>query len=187
MPIDFARVAAASVRVYLGDVEKNTQEILNRMLELQSQSVQVAVFPELCLTGYTLGDLLAHEPLQRAAFAALQRIAAQTGDMAVIVGLPINQRSRLFNCAAVLQGGQVRGVVPKVYLPNGNEFYETRWFVSGTQADPMLDQDGVCCPFAPGLLFECGNFSFAVEICEDLWTPIPPQLPICGGRRGHHC
>lgn len=175
MPSDFARVASASVRVHLGDVEKNKQEILARMQSLQAQGVQVAVFPELCITGYTLGDLLTHEPVQRAAFAAMKEIAAQTGDMAVIVGLPVNQRSRLFNCAAVLQGGQVRGIVPKVYLPNGNEFYETRWFVSGFQAEEAIDQDGVHCDFAPDLLFDFGDFTFAVEICEDLWTPIPPS------------
>ncbi|NLI20788.1 MAG: NAD(+) synthase [Clostridiales bacterium] len=175
MANDFARVAAASVRVHLGDVEANRREIVARMRELEAQGVQVAVFPELCVTGYTLGDLLLHEPVQRAAFAAMKEIAAQTGDMAVIVGLPINQRSRLFNCAAVLQGGRVRGLVPKTYLPNGNEFYETRWFVSGTQAEPAFEQDGVHCPLAPDLLFDFGDFSFAVEICEDLWTPIPPS------------
>ncbi|MDD3213448.1 MAG: NAD(+) synthase [Eubacteriales bacterium] len=175
MASDYARVAAASLHVHLGDVEKNKQEILTRMRALEAQGVQVAVFPELCVTGYTLGDLLTHAPVQRAAFAALCELAAQTGDMAVVVGLPINQRSRLFNCAAVLQGGRVCGLVPKTYLPNGNEFYETRWFVSGTQAEGVFEQDGVCCPFAPDLLFDMGDFTFAVEICEDLWTPIPPS------------
>ncbi len=175
MASDFARVAAVSVRVHLGDVEANRREIAARMRELAAQGVQVAVFPELCLTGYTLGDLLAHEPLQRAAFAAMRALAAETGDMAVVVGLPVNQRSRLFNCAAVLQGGVVRGLVPKTYLPNGNEFYETRWFVSAEQARNDFDQDGVACPFAPDLLFDMGTFAFAVEICEDLWTPIPPS------------
>lgn len=175
MPSDFARVAAASLRVHLGDVERNKAEILTRMADLQARGVQLAVFPELCVTGYTLGDLLAHQPLQRAAFAALRDMAAQTGDMAVVVGLPIRQDGRLFNCAAVLWGGQVRGVVPKTYLPNGNEWYETRWFVSGTQAAPQLEQDGVSCPFAPQLLFDTGAFTFAVEICEDVWVPLPPS------------
>ena len=72
-------------------------------------------------------------------------------------------------------GGQVRGIVPKTYLPNGNEFYETRWFVSGIQADGQLDQDGVRCAFAPDILFDTGDFRFAVEICEDVWTPLPPS------------
>ena len=175
MGCDFARVASASVRVHLGDVAQNQREILARMKALEARGVQVAVFPELCITGYTLGDMLAHESLQRAAFTAMREIAAETRDMAVVVGLPINQYSRLFNCAAVLQGGVVRGVVPKIYLPNGNEFYETRWFVSGRQAQGLLDQDGVTCDFAPDLLFDMGDFTFAVEICEDLWAPIPPS------------
>ncbi len=173
MPSDFARVAAASVRVHLGDVEKNTAEILTRMREMEAQGVELCVFPELCVTGYTMGDLLAHEPLQKAAFDAMLRIAGETGDMAVVVGLPIRQDGRLYNCAAVLQGGIVRGVVPKVFLPNGNEFYETRWFVSGAQADSTLRAAG--CPFAPHLLFDTGSFAFAVEICEDVWVPMPPS------------
>ncbi|MEG2253487.1 MAG: nitrilase-related carbon-nitrogen hydrolase, partial [Clostridia bacterium] len=157
MPKGFARIAAASVRVHLGDVEGNKQEILTRMQRLEAQGVQVAVFPELCLTGYTLGDLLTQELVQQRAFQAMLDLAALTGDMAVIVGLPISQRSRLFNCAAVLQGGKVRGIVPKTYLPNGNEFYETRWFVSGAQAEPLLS--GLDCPFAPSCLFSMGDFT----------------------------
>ncbi len=172
---DFVRVAAASLPVHLGDVSRNKAEILSRMAELDAQGVRLAVFPELCLTGYTVGDLLAHEALQRAAFDAMLEVAAATGDMAVVVGLPILAEGRLFNCAAVLQGGQVRGVVPKVYLPNGNEFYETRWFVSGTQASGTLTWPGGACPFAPHLLFDTGAYCFAVEICEDVWVPIPPS------------
>jgi len=167
---DFARIAAVSLRVHLGDVEKNKQEILQKMYELEAQGVQAAVFPELCITGYTLGDLLLHETIQHNAYQAMLDIAAQTHSMAVVVGLPVNVRSRLFNCAAVLQDGEVKGIVPKTYLPNGNEFYETRWFVGSDQADRQFKP-----PFAPDLLFDAGDFTFAVEICEDLWTPIPPS------------
>jgi NAD+ synthase (glutamine-hydrolysing) len=170
---DFARVAAVSLRVHLGDVENNKREILSKMRELEALGVQAAVFPELCLTGYTLGDLLAHETVQRAAWAAMEELAAQTRGMAVVVGLPVNVRSRLFNCAAVLQNGAVKGIVPKTYLPNGNEFYETRWFVGGEQASAADAQASP--PMAPDLLFDMGDFTFAVEICEDLWTPIPPS------------
>ena len=94
--------------------------------------------------------------------------------MAVIVGLPVNIRSRLFNCAAVLQNGEVKGIVPKTYLPNGNEFYETRWFV-GARTDRRRGQAGIAARFAPDLLFDMGDFTFAVEICEDLWTPRRPR------------
>ena len=175
MPSGFARVAAVSVRVHLGDVDANEREIAAAMERLRKKGVQVAVFPELCLTGYTLGDLLLHGLVQQRAWEAMLRLAAQTGDMAVVVGLPVNQRSRLFNCAAVLQGGRVRGIVPKLYLPNGNEFYETRWFVSGAQADAFYTADGEPVSFVPRQLFDMGEFTFAVEICEDLWTPIPPS------------
>jgi len=170
---DFARVAAVSLRVHLGDVEKNKQEILGKMAALEAQGVQAAVFPELCITGYTLGDLLLHETVQKSAYEAMLEIAKRTRGMAVIVGLPVSIRSRLFNCAAVLQNGEVKGIVPKTYLPNGNEFYETRWFVG---AEQIADTDRQASPpVAPDLLFDMGDFTFAIEICEDLWTPIPPS------------
>ncbi len=170
---DFARIAAVSLRVHLGDVERNKREILAKMRELEARHVQVAVFPELCLTGYTLGDLLTHETVQRASWAALLELAQQTHGMAVVVGLPVNVRSRLYNCAAVLQNGAVKGIVPKTFLPNGNEFYETRWFVGAEQTTPA---DALMTPpVAAGLLFDMGDFTFAVEICEDLWTPVPPS------------
>ncbi|MBN1776986.1 MAG: NAD(+) synthase, partial [Clostridiales bacterium] len=170
---DFARVAAVSLRVHLGDVEKNKQEILKKMAALEAQGVQAALFPELCITGYTLGDLLLHETVQKSAYDAMLDVAKQTRGMAVIVGLPVNIRSRLYNCAAVLQNGEVKGIVPKTYLPNGNEFYETRWFVGAEQTDNTDRQASP--PVSPDLLFDMGDFSFAVEICEDLWTPMPPS------------
>ena len=166
---EFARVAAVSLRVHLGDVEGNKQEILGKMRELEAQGVQAAVFPELCLTGYTLGDLLTHETVQKRAWKALEELAAQTHGMAVVVGLPVSVRSRLYNCAAVLQNGEIKGIVPKTYLPNGNEFYETRWFVGAEQINGADAQ--ATPPVAPNLLFDMGDFTFAVEICEDLWTP----------------
>lgn len=171
----FCRVAAVSVRVHLGDVKANETEIAARINGLQKQGVRLAVFPELCMTGYTLGDLLTHELVRREALEATLRLAALTGDMAVVVGLPFGSDGRLFNCAAVLQGGKLRGLVPKTFLPNGNEFYETRWFVNGAQACGEAVVAGERVPFAPGLLFEAGDFKFAVEICEDLWAPIPPS------------
>ncbi|MEG0048527.1 MAG: NAD(+) synthase [Clostridia bacterium] len=175
MPQDFVRVAAASVPVHLGDIRANEEELLSAMRRLQAAGVQVAVFPELCLTGYTLGDLLLHELVQQEALAAVLRLAAQSGEMAAVVGLPFAANGRLFNCAAVLQGGKLRGLVPKTYLPNGNEFYETRWFCGGAQASGQVSIAGEWVPFRPELLFDMGTFRFAVEICEDLWTPAPPS------------
>ncbi len=171
----FARVAAASLRVHLGDVEENQREILAAMSDLEAQGVQVAVFPELCLTGYSLGDLLQHSLVQRRALEALMHIARKTKAMAVVVGLPLAVEGRLFACAAVLQGGKVRGIVPKTFLAEGNEFYEARWFVSGAQASGACLLAGEEVPFAPELLFDMGGFTFAVEICQDLWAPMPPS------------
>ncbi|NLO84494.1 MAG: NAD(+) synthase [Clostridiales bacterium] len=171
----FTRVAAASVRVHLGDISANEREIASAIKDLESQGAKIAVFPELCLTGYTLGDLLLHELVQREALAACVRLAEGTGKMAVVVGLPLSDRGRLFNCAAVLYDGKIRGIVPKTYLPNGNEFYETRWFVSGKQASGTAVIAGESVPFRSELLFDLGDCRFAVEICEDLWTPMPPS------------
>ena len=188
MPKGFARVAAVSLPVHLGDVSANEQEIRNAMESLRRQGVQLAVFPELCLTGYTLGDLLLQPLVQAASWESMLRIARETdGSMAVVIGLPVNVRSRLYNCAAVLYGGRPIGFVPKTYLPNGNEFYETRWFVSGAEADEVLSYvlpGGESCSalLRPDQLFDLGGFTFGVEICEDLWTPIPPscQLAVDG-------
>ncbi len=183
----FARVAAVSLRVHLGDVEQNEQEIYAALRRLENQDVQLAVFPELCLTGYTLGDLVLHSLVQRRAKEALLRIAKQTKAMAVVVGLPLSVMGRLYNCAAVLQDGQVQGIVPKTYLAEGGEFYEARWFTSGQSCPAStvcLEKDLSCedngkpdilTPFSPNLLFTMGGFSFAVEICEDLWAPMPPS------------
>ena len=114
---DFARVAAASLRVHLGDVEKNQEEIITRMRALEAQGVRVAVFPELCITGYTLGDLLTHEPVQRAAFAAMKAIAAQTGDMAVWWGCPSTSAAVFLTARRYCRAGRCGGWCPKpIYL-----------------------------------------------------------------------
>ena len=170
-----ARVAAASVRVYLGDVAKNERELLDAMKRLQAQGVAAAVFPELCLTGYTLGDLLLHPLLQRSAQEALLRLAEQSGPMASVVGLPLAVEGRLYNCAAVIQGGRVRGIVPKTYLAEGNGLEEARWFTGAAGAPGSVPLQGVEFPFAPALLFDMGTFAFAVEINGDLWAPVPPS------------
>ncbi len=178
MPKGFARVAAVSVPVRLGDVEANEKQILAAMEALRARGVQLAVFPELCLTGYTVGDLVQHELMQRRAWEAMFRLCGHTEDMAVVVGLPVSDGGRLYNCAAVLQGGQVRGLAPKTYLPNGNEFYETRWFASGADVEARILRDGADCALRPNMLFELGGFRFGVELCEDLWAPIPPSCQL---------
>ncbi len=173
--LQLARIAAVSPRVYLGDCRKNAGEIISWMEKMKKESVQAAVFPELCLTGYTCGDLLLNETLQKEAREALLRVAEKSGPMIVMVGLPLSNQGRLYNCAAVLQNGHIKGVAAKRYLPNGGEFYETRWFKSGLNAPKTISLDGEEIPFGLNLLFETAEFRFALEICEDLWGPNPPS------------
>ncbi len=173
--LHIARIAAVSPRVALGDCKRNAQETIAWMRRLDGEHIQAAVFPELNITGYTVSDLLLNETLQTEAMAALQTIAKASGPMAVIVGLPLSNQGRLYNCAAVLQNGKIKGIATKRYLPNGGEFYETRWFKSGKQAPESIVINGETVPFGMNLLFEAEAFRFAVEICEDLWGPIPPS------------
>ena len=173
--LQLARIAAVSPRVYLGDCKKNAGEIISWMEKLNKESIQAAVFPELCLTGYTCGDLLLNETLQREAREALLLVAKKAGPMIVIVGLPLSNQGRLYNCAAVLQNGKIKGIAAKRYLPNGGEFYETRWFKTGLDAPKTIALNGEEIPFGLNLLFETESFRFAMEICEDLWGPNPPS------------
>ena len=175
MPEGFARIAAVSLPVQLGDVEANEREIALALERLRAQGVQAAVFPELCLTGYTLGDLLVHDLVQDRAWAALRRLQCHTDGLVAVVGLPFCHQSRLYNCAAVLGNGAIRALVPKTYLPNGNEFYETRWFVSGAGVHETVARDGLTFPLGADILFETDGFVFGVELCEDLWVPLPPS------------
>ena len=144
------------------------------------------VLPELCLTGYTCGDLFYSETLLNAAKNALIELTESTKGLlsAVVIGLPLRVRGKLYNCAAVLQGGRILGMIPKTYLPNYGEFYELRQFTPAS--DPtrpnQLFIGGQTVPFSEKLLFECAEkpeFTFSVEICEDLWTPDPPSRRLC--------
>ena len=157
----FARIAAVSLRVRLGNVEENEAEILAAMKRLEAQGVQAAVFPELCLTGYTLGDLLQHPLVQRRALEALERLAKASGAMAVAVGLPLTAQGRLYNCAAVLQGGQVRGIVPKTHLAEGQEYYEARCSPAGPGPPARLPFPAAKRPLGPG--------------CSLTWAPSPSR------------
>ncbi len=173
--LHIARIAAVSPRVYLGDCKKNAQETIQWMQRLSGEHIQAAVFPELGITGYTVSDLLLNETLQAEAIAALQTIAKASGAMVAIVGLPLSNQGRLYNCAAVLQNGNIKGIATKRFLPNGGEFYETRWFKSGKNAPESIVLNGQTIPFGMNLLFEADQFRFAIEICEDLWGPNPPS------------
>ena len=132
------RVATAIPTVKVADVEYNLKQHIQLLREAHSEGVQLLVFPELSLTGYTCADLFHHRPLLDATVQAIMHLAeaARGIDMAVIVGAPLTYCNRLYNCAVLLGDGQVIGIVPKIYLPNYNEFYESRWFAPGTEIKP---------------------------------------------------
>jgi NAD+ synthase (glutamine-hydrolysing) len=181
-PFGFLRVGAACPRVRVADPEWNVGEILVLVAQARSRSVQVLVFPELALTGYSAGDLFfSLTTLVGGAERALARLMRETASsqMLVAVGLPVAVDSQLFNAAAVIQSGRLLGVVPKSFLPGYKEYYEERWFSSSREAlSSEVRLAGQQAPFGADLLFpiegEPGAV-LAVEICEDLWVPIPPS------------
>jgi len=175
-------VAAACPPVRVADPERNADATLDFVARAAKQHVQVLVLPELGLTGYTCGDLFfSLRTLVGGAERALARVLAETAgrDMVIVVGLPVLQGDRLFNAAAVLQSGRLLGVVPKTFLPGYKEYYEERWFSSSREArGGELRLAGQTVPFGTDLLFQQPDeptVSLAVEICEDLWAPIPPS------------
>jgi NAD+ synthase (glutamine-hydrolysing) len=181
-PFGFLRVGAASPRLKVADPEHNLREILRSFAEAKTRGVQVLTFPELCLTGYTSGDLFfSVSTLVAGAERALARLMRETAGspMVIAVGLPVAVDSQLFNGAAVVQKGRLLGVVPKSFLPGYKEYYEERWFSSSREA---LRREcrlaGQAVPFGTDILFALESepgVALAVEICEDLWVPIPPS------------
>jgi NAD+ synthase (glutamine-hydrolysing) len=178
----FLRVAAATPPVRVADCAYNVGQILDLLGRAEAEGVSVVVFPELALTGYTCADLFQHPALQRDAQGALARLLQATGSAfsgVAVVGLPLAVDDQLFNCAAVLHRGQTLGVVPKSFIPNYKEFYERRWFApAGTVRSDHIDLLGACVPFGTDQLFAAADVDgliLGVEICEDLWVPVPPS------------
>ena len=179
----FVKIAAATPDLRVADCAYNASEIVKQAKQAAAKGAHLVVFPELCLTGYTCGDLFLQRTLLDGALAALDTVRRETAELnaAVVVGLPLVQQGKLFNVAAVLCGGKIEGVVPKQFIPNYSEFYEARHFVSGAgvpfQTISLLGQDTL---FAGGepLVFQCADmpeFTLGVEICEDLWVADPPS------------
>lgn len=179
MPDGFIRVGSAIPRVRVADINYNTTQIENLMARAEGQGVQLLVFPELCLTAYTCQDLFAQQLLLDEAESALLRIIELSRNLSltVAVGLPFQFGGLLLNCAAVVQGGRVHGLVPKTFLPNYSEFYEQRWFTSASVVPEgsTVQFCGQTVPVSGHLVFALGDVRFAIEICEDLWAPIPPS------------
>ena len=184
----FLKVAAAIPRVRVADIAYNTQEIESLVVRAEGQGVEILCFPELSLTAYTCQDLFAQQLLLEEAEGALVRLLDLSRNLTLtfIVGLPFQHRGMLFNCAAVIHGGKLQGLVPKTFIPNYKEFYEKRWFTSAAVLSErqMVHFCGQNVPFGAKLLFSLNEVHFGVEICEDLWAPIPPssQLAIEGAQ-----
>ncbi len=173
----FIRVGAASPRVKVADVDFNAGEICSLIARAEEDGVSLLVFPELSVTGYTCGDLFGQQLLLDGAERAVAGICELTRGKAVtvVLGAPVRLDGRLYNCAVVLRDGTVCGIVPKIHIPNYNEFYEGRWFSGGAGLDTTVRFCGQEVPLSPWQLFRLGTARFAIEVCEDLWTPIPPS------------
>lgn len=179
MNYGFLRAAAASLKLKPADPEFNKNEIIRVIDEAVKNETRLLVTPELSVTGYTCADLFFSKALYNSAMSALVEIAEYTNgkNIAVLVGVPVEYKNSLYNCAAVLVNGVVAGLVPKIHIANYNEFYEKRWFASG--ADFKTAQDIEFCGFNTKIgpqLFDLGDGAIlGVELCEDLWVPCPPS------------
>lgn len=178
MNYGFVKVAAAVPRVKVADCKFNASQVEKEIIIADGKGVEIIVFPELCLTGYTCGDLFAHHLLLENAEMGLMQILNNTRqlDIISIVGMPIPLNGVLLNAAVVVQKGKVLGVVPKTYLPNYKEFYEKRWFTSAAQVcEKTVRLCGQTVPMDSCLLFDSMSATFGIELCEDLWAPVPPS------------
>lgn len=185
----FIKTAAGTIDVQVADVQTNTDTILARVRQADAAGVDLLTLPELCLTGYTCGDLFFSDCLLGAVEPALARILEQTAALSTVftVGLPLRFGGKLYNCAAVVRAGRLLGVVPKTYLPNYGEFYEQRQFSSASVLGGNIYDLTLCgqsVPFGTDLLFACAelpDYTFGVELCEDLWVPCPPSTRLTAG------
>lgn len=178
MNYGFVKVAAAVPRVKIADCNFNAKQLESLIAVADGKGVQIITFPEMCITAYTCGDLFGQQLLLEEAEMALMQILNNTRqlDIISILGMPVIVNSTVINAAIVIQKGKVLGVVPKTYLPNYKEFYEQRWFTSALQiAETSVRLCGQIIPMGTNLLFETSDTIFGIEICEDLWSTIPPS------------
>lgn len=181
----FVKAAAGTPKIRVADCEYNAGQIIALMQEAAAQGVKVLALPELCVTGYTCGDLFLQPTLLDGAERALGRILEETKelDLLTALGMPVRFQNKLYNCAVVIRNGEVFGAVPKIYIPNYGEFYESRWFTTGELGTKQFQAKGlVLCgndvPFHTKQVFRCEdvpNLVIGVEICEDLWAVEPPS------------
>lgn len=178
MNFDFFRVAAGVLPVSVGDPQANANSIISLAKELADKGAKVILFPELSVTAYTCGDLFHNRTLLNAAYDGLRSIAAETVaiDAMIVVGTPFVVNNQAYNCAAVIHGGKIRAIVPKTYLPEYDEFYEKRWWSYPSGATPStVVFDGEEIPFGTDLIMQYDGVKMGIELCEDLWAPLPPS------------
>lgn len=176
MKSGFLKVCAVSPRVTVAGVQSNLNAALQEIEKANKNKVQILVFPELFLSGYTCCDLFLQTALQDACKSALTVVcrATENSALVVVIGLPLKFGASLYNCAAVVQNGMVVAVIPKTYIPNYNEYYEKRWFASGDGVNGTIKLNGQEVLFGQTLVRLSDDAVLGVEICEDLWTPSTP-------------
>ena len=183
MNYGFFRAACASPDLIVADCNFNADKIIDSVRAAYELNVQLLVFPELCITGYTCGDLFLQRKLQISAIENLERIAKKTAscDCVILVGLPLAVDNALYNCAAILHKGKILALVPKTFIPNYSEFYERRWFSPASENLPQtvfVSDKNPSVPFGTDILISDSfgsGFVLGVELCEDLWVPVPPS------------
>jgi len=185
MKYGFVKVAAATPKIRVADCFYNVQQMEELVEKASRLGVQILAFPELSITGYTCMDLFAQQTLQENAGKALMELISRTKDidMLIFAGVPLVTENRLINAVVGFQKGKILGVVPKTYLPNYKEFQEQRWFTSSLElSQDTIEIEGEKYPLSSFLIFTSGKVSVGVEICEDLWMPVPPssQLAMLG-------
>jgi NAD+ synthase (glutamine-hydrolysing) len=177
----FARIAACTAPTVIADPSRNAATILAQARECAEEGVSVAVFPELGLSGYSIEDLLLQDPVLDGVEAAVATVVEGSADLlpVLVIGAPLRHRNRVYNCAVVVHRGRVLGVAPKSYLPNYREFYERRQLAPGDdERGATIRLGGADVPFGPDLLFAADDvpgLTVHVEVCEDLWVPVPPS------------
>ena len=183
--LGFMRVASARPEVRVGDIDFNIERIKSVVEKADREKVAIMAFPELSVTGYTCADLFFQSNLLEHALTGIKRLMDFSRDVstAFVVGFPLRENNNLYNCAALISGGKLCGIVPKRFLPNYNEFYEQRWFAPGKKdfcGKAFLFGREI--PFSSNLLFDIDGVKIGIEICEDLWVPVPPssEMAIAG-------
>lgn len=176
----FVKVGAVTPKIKVADCEHNGNEIIRLIEEGEKEHIRLLVFPELCITGYTCGDLFLQNVLLRSAKEQLLKIAAATEhkELLAVVGLPFLIDGKLYNMAAVLHQGEILGMIPKTAIPNYSEFYEARCFYPGFEVVRQIEIEGKKVPVGTKLLFACKElpeFVLGTEICEDMWVTVPPS------------